>query len=280
MSLVFVNPETDAVIDVDIDSAFMRRHVWDGKTIPAGGLPVRGGFEIIPVIKERVHKVFPKRRRYRTIDRHRKGHVSWHTSFIGYQPKSVLTLPEVRLWTPSSHRIAPHARFTLPQLRDYLEELERQGLERDGKPGAGIQVLWDEHADPDTQEGQLHPALPAELYAYVQEKGLDDCCDSYSGLRDNLGRPTGLGERIIADGVENVFVDGLAWDFCVRWTAINAKRDYKFRNVYVILDATAAVDLPGNDEVAGSVAKTVIELTAAGVQFVTTDQLRLITKPF
>jgi nicotinamidase-related amidase len=237
-----------------------------------GGLPVRGGAEIVNIALRRIHQLFPFENRFATCDQHERGGVSWHTSFFGYAPKSVLTVQEVRLWTPQNHRIAPHARFDLPQLVDYLEQLESL------TPGGGIQVLWDEHADKDKLEGHLHPDLPAGIYSFVQYKGLDPICDSYSGVKDNLGRLLELPVRIERRGARRVFVYGLAWDFCVRWTALNlAQLGYE---VYIILDATAAVDLPGNDKVAGSVAKTMVELAAAGVQFTTTDRMRLVTKPF
>lgn len=272
--LVYVNPETDASCAVDLQPAFMRKHLSSvlQKMLEAGGLPVRGGFEIVEIALNRIHRFFPLEMRFATCDQHERGGVSWHTSFIGYQPKSILKLEDVRLWTPRDNLIAPHALFTLDQLREYLEDLESQ------RPGGGIQVLWDEHADKNKLEGHLHPDLPASVYAFVQYKGLDPVCDSYSGVRDNRGRLLELAARLKAAGVRRVFLYGLAWDFCVRWTALNLI-ELGFE-VYIILDATAAVDLPGTDEVAGSVAKTMVELTAAGVQFTTTDNMRLATKPF
>jgi nicotinamidase/pyrazinamidase len=268
-SLIYVNPEAgDALCDVDIMTTFMGEHrsAYDGALYAAGGLAVRDGQLVVRVVRDRVHKIFPKFRRYATCDRHKRGSVSVHTSFVGYAPKSVLTLEEVLTWTPADHRIAKHALFTLAELVEYLEVVK-------------FQILWDEHAMDGTPEGELHPDLPASAYCYVQVKGIEDpCCDSYSGFRDNRGRPVGLGERMKKDGVKRLFITGLASDFCVKWTAINAAVDYGFE-VVVILDATRPVDLPGNADVAGSMAKAMFDLVAAGVKFCTSDQLRLVVNP-
>ncbi len=278
--LMYVNPETDALIDVDVQPTFTPEHfAMCGARLPAGGLAVRDGHQIVPVIKNRVHKVFPKERRYATCDRHKKGSVSFASSFVGQTPNTALTLEEVRLWTDGSHRIASHALFSLTDLRAYLEALEEQTRVRDGKSGGGIQITWSDHGLAGTPEGALHPDLHDGHYAYVQYKGEDPCCDSYSGLLDNLGRPVGLGERLQADGVERVFITGLASDFCVKWTAVNAVREYGFAEVFVILDATRPVDIPGNESVAGSMTKAMYEMVAAGITFVHSDQLRLVINP-
>jgi len=271
---VYVDPSKTALIDVDIQTTFMPAHMLSAwRPQSSGGLPVRDGHVIVPVVRDRLHKIFPMHRRYATCDRHKKGSISYHTSFIGFAPCSVLLLDEVRKWTSERHRIAPHASFSLQQCRDYLELLEKK------TPGGGIQVLWPEHGMEGTHEGELHPDLPESEYAYVQLKGLDPACDSYSGFLDNLGRPVGLGERLREDGIETLFITGLASDFCVKWTAINAVREYGFRKVYVVLDATRPVDIPGNEQVAGSMAKAVAEMTEAGVRFIHSSHLRGVFDP-
>lgn len=280
-SLVYVNPEEgDALCDVDIMTTFMLEHTsaYSGALYAAGGLGVRDGHLIIQIVRDRVHKIFPKKVRWATCDRHKRGSVSYASSFIGFAPKSALMLAEVRTWTPKNHRIASHSLFTLDQLKVYLEDLERQHFEATGLSGGGMQILWDDHGMEDTLEGELHPDLPASAYCFVQVKGYDDpCCDSYSGFRDNLGRPTGLGKRMKKAGVKRLFITGLASDFCVKWTALNALMEGF--EVFIILDATRPVDLPGNESVAGSMTKAVYDLVAAGARFVYSSQLRLVVNP-
>lgn len=281
MQPIYVDLDTDAAVCVDGQTTFMPAHAFAGVQYAAGGLAVRDGHKIIDVILDRLFRIFPLGHRYATCDVHEEGSVSFADSFLRQPENAPILLDEVRGWTKANHRIAPHALFTLEQFREYLEQLEERALRDHGVRGGGVQIAWKKHAMKGTPEGRLHPAISERMFAYVQIKGLDDpCCDSYSGLLDNLGRPVGLGERLRKDKKRRLFVFGLAWDFCVKWTVINALRDYGFDEVYVVLDATYAVDLPGNEAVAGSVDKAMRDLIAVGAKFCTTDQLRLATKPF
>ncbi len=243
---ILIDPATDAVIDVDVQPASMT----------GGGLAVNGGDLIVPVVK-RVGSHFPRRRRFATLDKHPRGHVSLASSYVGLPAGTKLTSSGVFYWTEANHLIAPHAGFNLAELKEYLAFCQ-------------VQMLWPDHALDGSDESRLHPDLAAVPYAWVLEKGLDPCCDSYSGIKDNLGRPTGLGPMIKYLGVKRLFVTGLAFDFCVGWTALDAKgddRDDGFDEVYVVEDATASVDLPG------TVAQMQASLDAKGVKLISSDQL-------
>lgn len=234
---IAIDPRTDALLDVDIMKTFM----------PGGGLPVLFGDLVIPVAK-RLHLIFRKARRYAANDRHVRGHISLASSYVGVEPyKTVLTsegpLPD----------LAPHAMFTPAQLRDYLEKVKHQ-------------VLWPDHALDGTEERELHPELPAEAYCFVQVKGMDPACDSYSAFNDNLGRSTGLADRMRADGVRTLFVEGLAFDFCAGWSAIDAAN--AGFEVFFVLDGCRAVNMPGTEFVSGSVEKRMHDLLEAGVQII------------
>ena len=214
----------DVLIDVDVQPTFM----------PGGGLAVAGGHEIVPVIK-RLHQLVPPGRRFATLDRHPRGHISLASSYLGLAPYAALDAGTVGAWTDAAHGIAPTALFGLGHLRDYLKQVRTQ-------------TLWPDHAIEGTPEAELHPWLDAGDYAYVVRKGLDPLCDSYSGFRDNLKRTTGLaeliGRRLPATG--RVILTGLAYDFCVGWTALDAV-DLGFEAV-VVKDATRPVGLPGTVE--------------------------------
>jgi nicotinamidase/pyrazinamidase len=78
-----------------------------------------------------------------------------------------------------------------------------------------------------TPGAALHPALPDTALTLVLRKGTRPVVDSYSAFRENpdpSGRrlPTGLAGWLLARGVGRVFVCGLARDFCVRWSAVDA----------------------------------------------------------
>ncbi len=216
-----LRPDTDVLIDVDIQPTFM----------PGGGLPVEGGDGILPVVK-RVHRHFARERRFLTLDRHPRGHVSLASSYVGLAPYATLDAETTKDWNDEFHGISGGAKFTYAQLMSYLAQV-------------GAQTLWPDHALIGSGEDVLHRALDPLAYVYAQIKGIDPLCDSYSGFRDNLRRPTGLAARIRArvPGAERVFLTGLAYDFCVGWTALDAVEE-GFEAV-VIEDATRPVGLPG-----------------------------------
>ncbi len=239
--IILINAQTDALIHVDVQRTFMA----------GGGLPVPEGDRIIPVVL-RVNKRFPARRTYATLDKHPRGHISLASSYAGFQNFAVLTAAEAAKWTEAEGFIRPHARFTLKQLQDYLASV-------------GTQVLWPDHGIIGSDESHIHPALWSERFKAVIHKGLNPACDSYSGFKDNLGESTGLGELLRQHGVQNLFVDGLAFDYCVGWTALDAKK-LGFGKVYVIEDATRAV-------APDSAAKMRDDLLAAGVEIIRSDAL-------
>ena len=91
----------------------------------------------------------------------------------------------------------------------------------------GAQELWPDHCVRGTGGAALHPALPDAAVTLVLRKGTRPDVDSYSAFRENVGpdgrRPTtGLGAWLKARGVRRVFLCGLARDFCVRASAVDA----------------------------------------------------------
>ncbi|MET0287216.1 MAG: bifunctional nicotinamidase/pyrazinamidase [Polyangiales bacterium] len=98
---------------------------------------------------------------------------------------------------------------------------EYELIELDGLP----QVLWPAHCVQGTDGCALHPALDASRITKVFQKGTDARIDSYSGFYDNGHRKaTGLGDYLRAQGVTRVWVLGLATDYCVKWTALDARQ--------------------------------------------------------
>ncbi|HEX7080001.1 MAG TPA: bifunctional nicotinamidase/pyrazinamidase [Gammaproteobacteria bacterium] len=113
------------------------------------------------------------------------------------------------------------------------------------------QVLWPDHCVQGTPGAELSPALPWDAAEAVVRKGTNPAVDSYSGFRNNWDErgerpPTGLGGYLRERGVRDVYVCGLARDFCVRWTAEDA-RDLGFETT-VLWDATRSVAPAGDDE--------------------------------
>lgn len=136
------------------------------------------------------------------------------------------------------------------------------------KPGgvvklAGLpQVLWPDHCVQGTPGAAFHPELNTAAIDEVVQKGTDPDIDSYSGFFDNGHRlATGLTALLRARGVTAVDVMGLALDYCVKFTALDAVRE-GFATA-VRLDGCRAVNLQPGDGAAA-----VEEMRAAGVQIV------------
>ncbi|HWA88186.1 MAG TPA: bifunctional nicotinamidase/pyrazinamidase [Opitutus sp.] len=109
------------------------------------------------------------------------------------------------------------------------------------------QLLWPVHCVQGTPGADFAPAFNRDRVERVFPKGTDPRIDSYSALFDNAHRKsTGLGEFLRARGVTHVFVLGLATDYCVKFTALDALQA-GFR-VTLIADGCRAVNVqPGDD---------------------------------
>jgi nicotinamidase/pyrazinamidase len=109
----------------------------------------------------------------------------------------------------------------------------------------GTQVLWPDHCVQGSDDASLHKDLKLPSAQLVIRKGYNKGVDSYSAFMEADGKTvTGLAGYLKARGIKTVFVTGLATDFCVSWTAQDARK--AGFNVYVIEDATRAIDLNGS----------------------------------
>ncbi len=175
--------------------------------MPGGALPVAEGDRIVGPVSRLVRS-----KRFRTViatqDWHPPGHVSFASSHPG---------------------------------RQLFETIELYG-----RP----QTLWPDHCLQGTAGAELHRALSTDSVAAIIRKGTDPACDSYSGFRNNWNAegkrpPTGLAGLLKELGIAEVFLCGLARDFCVYWSARDAV-EAGFR-ASVFWDLTRPVD-PASDE--------------------------------
>ncbi|HYD07050.1 MAG TPA: bifunctional nicotinamidase/pyrazinamidase [Reyranella sp.] len=109
----------------------------------------------------------------------------------------------------------------------------------------GPQVLWPDHCVQGTEDAALHKDLKLPTAQLVIRKGFHKDVDSYSTFVEaDRKTPTGLGSYLTGRGIDTVFLVGLATDFCVFWSAIDARK-LGF-TTYVIEDATRGIDLNGS----------------------------------
>ena len=122
------------------------------------------------------------------------------------------------------------------------------------------QTAWPDHCIQETFGAELVAGLDTHRIAKIVRKGTDKSIDSYSGFFDNgHQKSTGLAEFLKSKGVDQVAVMGLATDYCVRFTALDAVKE-GFETI-LLLDGCRGVELQPGD-----IAKAIEELKQAGVK--------------
>jgi nicotinamidase/pyrazinamidase len=142
--------------------------------------------------------------------------------------------------------------------RKLYEQIDLNGLP---------QTLWPIHCVQNTRGAELAPTILRKRIEKIFQKGTDPAIDSYSGFFDNGHRKsTGLGEWLKHRAVAEVFVCGLATDYCVKFTALDAVQ-FGFKTA-LIEDASRGVNLRPTD-----VTEAIAEMKRAGVQVVNSTEL-------
>jgi nicotinamidase/pyrazinamidase len=130
----------------------------------------------------------------------------------------------------------------------------------------GEQVLWPDHCVQGTSGAAFHPDLAIPHAQLVVRKGYHPRVDSYSTFVEADGRhTTGLAGYLRERGIERVFLCGLATDFCVAWSAVDARK--AGFEVTVVDDACRAIDTGGSLAAAGR------DMAAAGVARIRSEAL-------
>ncbi|MEO8402040.1 MAG: bifunctional nicotinamidase/pyrazinamidase [Gammaproteobacteria bacterium] len=124
------------------------------------------------------------------------------------------------------------------------------------------QVLWPDHCVQNSSGSEFHPDLNQEKIQHIFHKGTDRFVDSYSAFFDNEHlRTTGLADYLTREGVTDIYIMGLATDYCVKFSCLDAVQ-FNFK-VHVIEDACRGVELKPGD-----VTNAMREMQNAGVKLV------------
>lgn len=130
----------------------------------------------------------------------------------------------------------------------------------------GTQVLWNAHCVQGTSDADFHDDLQADKAELIIRKGYHRHIDSYSAFMEaDRATKTGLAGYLHERGIDSVYVVGIATDFCVAWTAIDAVA-FGF-DCTVITDATAPIDIDG------SLDKAMADMTDVGVKFINSKDI-------
>ena len=109
----------------------------------------------------------------------------------------------------------------------------------------GTQVLWPSHCVQGTVDADFHPDLHIPRAQLIIRKGFHPNIDSYSAFMEaDQKTSTGLAGYLKERAIDTVYIVGIATDFCVAWTAMDATK-LGFKS-YVVSDATKAIDLQGS----------------------------------
>jgi nicotinamidase/pyrazinamidase len=130
----------------------------------------------------------------------------------------------------------------------------------------GTQVLWPDHCVQGSDDAALLKDLKLPTAQLIIRKGFHKDVDSYSAFEEaDRKTSTGLAAYLKARGIKRVYVAGLATDFCVAWTALDARK--AGFDAYVVEDACRGIDTQG------SLAKAWADMAKAGVKRIKSDDL-------
>jgi nicotinamidase/pyrazinamidase len=156
----------------------------------------------------------------------------------------------------------------VPVLNHYIDKFTKAGLPvfatRDWHPERTSHFNtdggpWPPHCIRGTEGGKFHARLALGTNVVIVSKGMSPDADSYSGFQAISAEGVQLGDLLRARGVERIFVGGLATDYCVKYTVLDAlKEGFK---VVLIADAIRGVNLQPDDS-----ERAIEEMVRAGVE--------------
>ena len=180
-------------------------------------------------------------------------------------------------FTPGGALAVPEGDQVVPVMNRYLENFHQAGwpiyASRDWHPRVTKHFkeyggIWPPHCIQDTRGAAFHPELRLPSEAVVVSKGMDPEKDSYSAFdgADPAGVP--FAEVLRAAKVERLYVGGLATDYCVKWSVLEALR--RGFQATVLIDASLGVNLRPHDS-----ERAIAEMVRAGAVVATLETLQI-----
>lgn len=231
---MFIDVSRSALIMIDVQNDFC----------PGGALAVPDGDAVVAPLNAVAARIARSGGKVvATQDWHPRGHVSFASAHPGAALFDVVAVALPR------RKSAGHGREDVPA------------------PDAVDQVLWPDHCVQASPGADFHPGLDLSPVNLIVRKGSDGAVDSYSAFFENdRVSSTGLDGWLKGLGIGTVFLGGLATDYCVFYSAMDALR-LGFSTV-VLEDACRGVGSPP-----GSVERALSDLRGAGAQFMASGDL-------
>ncbi|MDR2135143.1 MAG: bifunctional nicotinamidase/pyrazinamidase [Treponema sp.] len=218
---MLIDPSTAALIEIDVQNDFCPAYTRpSGEKFPPGALAVDRGDEVIEALNLLAATFAAAGAKVvATADWHPSGHVSFASAHPGKKPGETAEVP-----------------------------------------GTGPQALWPDHCVQGTSGAAFHERLDLRPVSLIIRKGFRRSLDSYSAFFENDRRsPTGLEGYLKSLGIGTVLLGGLATDYCVLYSALDAAA-LGFTTL-VLSDAVRGVGFP-----AGSVEAALDNMKSAGIR--------------
>ena len=190
-----------------------------------------------------------------------------------FVPGGALAVPEGDRVAAVGNRLMPHFDLVVATQDCHPGDHQSFASQHPGKQVGDVveldglrQILWPDHCVGQTHGADFVEGLNVDAIDHVVRKGSDRAIDSYSGFFDNARRrSTGLDDFLKGQGVDRVFIMGLATDYCVKFTALDAA-ELGFET-HLIEDGCRGVDLnPGDVE------RAIEEMRDAGVRVLDSEK--------
>jgi nicotinamidase/pyrazinamidase len=191
-----------------------------------------------------------------------------------FMPGGALGIPHADKLVPTINALISHFPLVVASLdwhpADHVSFAHNHPGKKEGdrvKTGEVEQILWPVHCVRNTHGAELVSTLDKEKISSVFHKGTDPKVDSYSAFFDNARRKsTGLSDYLKSRGVNDIYLAGVATEYCVLYSSLDAI-DLGF-TVHVISDACRSINLSPRDEEHAFAA-----MAAKGVKIVTSEEI-------
>lgn len=174
--------------------------------------------------------------------------------------KKLMKLPFNKILATRDWHSTDHGSFAVTHALPEGSLIELNGIS---------QILWPKHCVQNTLGAEFHKDIDKKMIDAVFSKGVDPVIDSYSTFFDNeKRRSTGLEDYLRTNQIHTLYILGLATDYCVKFSALDACH-LNF-NVYVVVDGCRGIGL-----LAGDSEKAFEEMRQAGAKLVNSDHINL-----
>jgi nicotinamidase/pyrazinamidase len=201
------------------------------------------------------------------------------SGILGYK-KALLIVDVQNDFCPGGALAVPEGDKIIPILNKYIETFLKNKLpifaSRDWHPRQTKHFkqfggLWPEHCVQNTRGAEFHPKLKLTKEAIILSKGMDPREDSYSAFQAADNNGTDFLNLLRSSGIKELFVGGLATDYCVKWTVLDALKSGL--EVKLLTDVIRGVNLKPKDS-----EEAIAEMVSQGARKINFEELNKLMR--